>query len=146
MSIAVIIRETSLKGVEKMTKDSKGKRSSFGYGSSYRRGAGFDFGEGPEISTVLGGQVWLVKPDKKVRAENPCIWMKAGVVEFKNCNNFYDCTTCNRMFLNLYSISWSRWKQDFWATVVSPVGGDLTLSRICLTKKSGGVGYGKITR
>jgi len=25
---------------------------------------------------------------------NPCIWMQAGLVEFKNCNNFYDCTAC----------------------------------------------------
>lgn len=47
-----------------------------------------------EIGAVLGGQVWLIKPDKKGPSANPCIWMQAGVVEFKNCNNFYDCTTC----------------------------------------------------
>jgi glycine cleavage system H lipoate-binding protein len=36
----------------------------------------------------------MVKPDKGAEASNPCLWMQAGVVEFKNCNNFYDCTTC----------------------------------------------------
>jgi glycine cleavage system H lipoate-binding protein len=46
------------------------------------------------INTVLKGQVWKIKPDKGVTSENPCIWMKAGVVEFKNCNNYYDCTSC----------------------------------------------------
>ncbi len=27
-------------------------------------------------------------------AENQCIWMKAGVVNFKLCENAYDCTAC----------------------------------------------------
>ena len=36
----------------------------------------------------------MIKPDKDAKASNPCLWMQAGVVEFKNCNNFYDCTTC----------------------------------------------------
>jgi glycine cleavage system H lipoate-binding protein len=26
--------------------------------------------------------------------ENQCIWMKAGVVNFKSCDNAYDCTSC----------------------------------------------------
>jgi glycine cleavage system H lipoate-binding protein len=47
-----------------------------------------------EIEAVLGGQVWKVKPDKKAKTANPCVWMQAGAVNFKNCNNFYDCTTC----------------------------------------------------
>jgi glycine cleavage system H lipoate-binding protein len=47
-----------------------------------------------EIESVLGGQVWLVKPDKKAKAANPCLWMQAGVVKFKNCDNYYDCTSC----------------------------------------------------
>jgi len=39
------------------------------------------------------------KPDKKrVKgfqvAENECIWMKAGVVNFRLCDNAYDCNTC----------------------------------------------------
>ena len=71
------------------------QRSRVGYGSSYRKGKGDDLRAGSEeIKTVLGGQVWMVKPDKKALMANPCIWMQAGVVEFKNCNNFYDCTTC----------------------------------------------------
>jgi glycine cleavage system H lipoate-binding protein len=65
-----------------------------GYGSTYRKGSGKDLGGKSEIGTVLGGQVWMVKPDKDAKTANPCIWMQAGVVEFKNCNNFYDCTTC----------------------------------------------------
>jgi len=70
------------------------QRSHLGYGSSYRKGRGDDLGEGHEIGAVLGGQVWMVKPDKKALTSNPCIWMQAGVVGFKNCNNFYDCTSC----------------------------------------------------
>lgn len=65
-----------------------------GYGSSYRKGTGQDLGTKSEIGTVLGGQVWMVKPDKDAKTTHPCVWMQAGVVEFKNCNNFYDCTTC----------------------------------------------------
>jgi glycine cleavage system H lipoate-binding protein len=75
-------------------KEKKGQRSRVGYGSSYRKGTG----DGPEteqgIRTVLGGQVWTVKPDKRPEAANPCIWMQAGAVAFKECKNFGDCTTC----------------------------------------------------
>ena len=70
------------------------RRGRVGYGSSYRRGGDKDLGTGAEIGTVLGGQVWMVKPDKQAGAANPCLWMQAGVVAFKNCNNFYDCNTC----------------------------------------------------
>jgi glycine cleavage system H lipoate-binding protein len=41
------------------------------------------------------------KTQKKVRRvvfgiqENQCVWMKAGVVIFKLCQNAYDCTTCS---------------------------------------------------
>ncbi len=73
---------------------SKTKRNELGYGSSYRKGEGRDLTGGSEIGTVLGGQVWMVKPDKQARTNHPCLWMASGVVEFKNCNNFYDCTTC----------------------------------------------------
>jgi glycine cleavage system H lipoate-binding protein len=72
----------------------EGKRGRTGYGSSYRQGTGQDLGIGVEIGTVLGGQVWMVKPDKEARAAFPCLWMQSGVVDFKNCNNFFDCTTC----------------------------------------------------
>jgi glycine cleavage system H lipoate-binding protein len=70
------------------------RRSLIGYGSSYRKGRGRDLEHPSEIGTVLGGQVWMVKPDKKAEAGNPCIWMQTGVAGFKDCNNFYDCTTC----------------------------------------------------
>ncbi|MBW1774423.1 MAG: glycine cleavage system protein H [Deltaproteobacteria bacterium] len=70
------------------------RRSQVGYGSSYRKGRDQDLQTPSGIGAVLGGQVWMVKPDKKAKTANPCIWMQAGVVEFKNCNNFFDCTTC----------------------------------------------------
>ena len=70
------------------------QRSHIGYGSSYRKGQAGELGRGAEIGAVLGGQVWKVKPDKDARSEHPCIWMQSGVVSFKNCNNYYDCTTC----------------------------------------------------
>lgn len=75
-------------------KKERDRRSQVGYGSSYRKGSGQDLQARSGIGAVLGGQVWMVKPDKKAKTANPCIWMQAGVVEFKNCNNFYDCTTC----------------------------------------------------
>lgn len=70
------------------------RRSHVGFGSSYRKGAQRELGTREEIGAVLGGQVWMIKPDHKAQTTNPCIWMGAGVVEFKNCNNFGDCTTC----------------------------------------------------
>ena len=65
-------------------------RSNTGYGSSY----GKDGEKKEGIKTVIGGQVWMVKPDKTAPTANPCLWMTSGVVKFKNCNNFDDCTTC----------------------------------------------------
>ncbi len=73
---------------EKMKDD---RRSRVGFGSNYTKGGQLDKGG---IGTVLGGQVWMIKPDKEAKAANPCIWMQAGVVANKSCNNFYDCTTC----------------------------------------------------
>ncbi len=70
------------------------KRSRLGYGSTYRKGDGQDHGAAQGIRTVLGGQVWTVSPDKRAETANPCIWMQAGVAKFKNCNNYYDCTSC----------------------------------------------------
>ena len=70
------------------------KRDRLGYGSSYRKGSANELKDRHEISATLGGQVWKVKPDKKAQPSNPCIWMQAGAVSFKDCNNFYDCTTC----------------------------------------------------
>ncbi len=72
----------------------KGQRGRLGYGSSYRKGSRRDMTDGKEIGSVLGGQVWLVKPDRKAKADFPCLWMAAGAVKYKNCNNFFDCTNC----------------------------------------------------
>jgi len=70
------------------------KRSQVGSGSTYRKGNWQDLGSEREIGAVMGGQVWMVKPDQKAKASHPCLWMQAGVVKFKNCDNYYDCTTC----------------------------------------------------
>ena len=71
-----------------------GSRSRVGFGSTYRKVSdGND--NSAEIKSVLGGQVWMVKPDKKAKSSNPCLWMQAGAVKFKNCTNYYDCTNCN---------------------------------------------------
>jgi len=73
---------------------SKRQRSHLGYGSSYRKGRDEDLKKGREIGAVLGGRVWMVEPDERPQASNPCIWMQSGAVENKYCNNFYDCTRC----------------------------------------------------
>lgn len=39
-------------------------------------------------------QVWKIKADKTAKGANPCLWMQAGVVKSKDCNNYYDCTSC----------------------------------------------------
>ena len=65
------------------------RRGQVGYGSSYHKGNLQDLGKNDEIPVVLGKQVWMVKPDKKTKIANPCLWMRAGVVKFKNCNNFF---------------------------------------------------------
>jgi glycine cleavage system H lipoate-binding protein len=72
----------------------RGLRSTLGYGSSYQKGEVRDLEKQAGIGAVLGGQVWVVKPDKRAEADNPCIWMASGVIGFKNCNNFGDCSTC----------------------------------------------------
>jgi glycine cleavage system H lipoate-binding protein len=88
-------KHNSRKGERKMEKEIKNaSRGTVGFGSTYRKGEGQDLRRGSEIGTVLGGQVWMVKPDKGADAGNPCIWMQAGAVGFKNCTNFFDCTTC----------------------------------------------------
>jgi glycine cleavage system H lipoate-binding protein len=70
------------------------RRSRVGFGSTYRKGMEQDLVSHQEIGSVIGGQVWMVKPDKHAKAAHPCLWMQAGVVKFKNCDNYYDCTTC----------------------------------------------------
>lgn len=75
-------------------KSKEDRRSRLGYGSTYRKGFDHDLDKTDGIGAVLGGQVWQIKPDREARAANPCIWMQAGVVKIKNCDNYYDCTTC----------------------------------------------------
>jgi glycine cleavage system H lipoate-binding protein len=75
-------------------KKKKTKRSEVGSGSTYQKGKAGDGKDQQGIESVLGGQVWLVKPDKKAKAATPCLWMQAGVVKFKGCDNYYDCTSC----------------------------------------------------
>ncbi|MCF8030332.1 MAG: hypothetical protein K9K39_05505 [Desulfohalobiaceae bacterium] len=65
-----------------------------GYGSSYAKKDARSRDQSEGLDAVLGGQVWRVKPDEEPKTQNPCLWMQAGVVKFKTCNNFYDCTTC----------------------------------------------------
>ena len=108
------------------TKIKENRRSQRGYGSSYRMGRGRDLAEKGEIGSVLGGQVWMVKPDRDARAANPCLWMQAGSVHFKNCNHFYDCTTCK------YDVGMRKrvdeGKQISWQDAMRTRGG---LDRIC---------------
>ena len=54
-------------------KKKKAQRSRVGFGSTYKKGKDGDGGAQQEIKSVLGGQVWLVKPDKKAKAANPCL-------------------------------------------------------------------------
>lgn len=96
-----------------MQQKSKGeRRDHIGFGSSYRRGSAPDLGTKAEIGAVLGGQVWMIKPDKDAKIGNPCLWMQAGIVGMKGCNNFYDCTTCKydqgmrKQVENKKQISW----------------------------------------
>ncbi len=65
-----------------------------GYGSTYEKVAALTGETDSGIDVVLKGQVWKVKPDKKDKVKNPCIWMQAGVVKRKSCTNYFDCTTC----------------------------------------------------
>jgi glycine cleavage system H lipoate-binding protein len=106
-AFALYIRQTenknSKKPYDKGERQMGGKikkdlRSRLGYGSSYRKGDKRDLGQKSEIDAVLGGQVWMVKPDKDASVINPCLWMQAGVVKHKDCNNYYDCTSCKYDF------------------------------------------------
>ncbi len=86
--------KSNLERRKKMTAK-ENQRSRLGFGSSYRKGGDYEKRETQgAIRTVLGGQVWLVKPDHYAKTANPCIWMQAGLAAFKPCNNFYDCGGC----------------------------------------------------
>ena len=49
-------------------KQQEDRRSSVGMGSTYRKGNARDLASQQEIGSVMGGQVWMVKPDKKAKA------------------------------------------------------------------------------
>jgi glycine cleavage system H lipoate-binding protein len=110
-------------------------RGQLGYGSTYRKGSKGDLKSRSEIGAVLGGQVWVVKPDKKARPANPCIWMQSGAVEFKNCNNFYDCTTCK------YDVGMSKnvhnERQISWQDTMRKRAGTHRICRHTLTHRVG---------
>ena len=88
------------------------RRSNVGIGSTYRKGNRQDLSSHQEIGSVMQGQVWMVKPDKKAKASNPCLWMQAGVVKFKNCDNYYDCTSCK--YDHAMAMKAERGKQLTW--------------------------------
>jgi len=77
-----------------MEKTRKDRQAHLGYGSTYKKGIKKNIDSKGGIDAVLGGQVWQVTPDRQPVISNPCIWMQAGVVNSKACNNFYDCTAC----------------------------------------------------
>jgi glycine cleavage system H lipoate-binding protein len=93
-------------------KENENPRSRIGYGSSYHRGQRHETDQNTGIGSVLGGQVWVVTPDKKAQAENPCLWMQSGAIKYKNCNNFYDCTTCR--YDHAMHAKVSKGKQTSW--------------------------------
>ena len=70
------------------------KRSRVGYGSAYHQGNIRGGAASNELEAVLGGQTWMITPDKAAKVENPCIWMQAGVVRSKDCGIDYDCPAC----------------------------------------------------
>ncbi len=78
-----------------MAKNAKDSgRSNVGYGATYQKGAVGTMDSSNSIAAVFGGQTWMVKPDKKARIANPCLWMQTGVVANKSCTNYYDCVSC----------------------------------------------------
>lgn len=70
------------------------RRSQIGFGSTYSKEQVPGKGSTEGLQSVLGGQSWRIRPEKKATAAHPCLWMAAGVAKFKDCNNYYDCTTC----------------------------------------------------
>lgn len=75
-------------------KNRNNRRQRVGYGSSYRRGRRQGSDAKDEIALVLGKQPWMVTPERDSEITRPCLWMQAGVVDFKRCHHFYDCSTC----------------------------------------------------
>lgn len=102
------------------------KRSRVGYGTTYQKSHGDDAGYEDGIRTVLGGQVWMIKPDKQNEIVNPCLWMAAGVIKSKDCTNFYDCTTCKYDAGLVKTVA--KGKRISWQDAMRKRG---TLDRVC---------------
>ena len=102
------------------------QRSQVGFGSTYKKAPAGSIGAQQEIASVLGGQTWLVKPDKKAKAANSCLWMQAGVVKFKNCDNYYDCTTCK--YDHAMATKAERGKQITWQEAMRRMA---DMDRVC---------------
>jgi glycine cleavage system H lipoate-binding protein len=110
-----------------MTQEKKDKqRSSVGFGSTYTKGITSDLGKAKGNAAVLGGQIWMVSPDKAAKDQNPCIWMQTGAVKFKSCNNFYDCISCKYDFGMQKKVS--KGKQISWQDAMRTRS---SLDRIC---------------
>ena len=108
-------------------------RNQLGSGSTYRKGGRTDVGAAGEISSVLGGQVWLIKPDKEAKSANPCIWMQAGVVKNKDCNNYYDCTSCK--YDHGMRLQVEKGKQVSWQDAMRPLPERQRVCRHSLTQR-----------
>ena len=52
-------------------------------------------GNGQVNKSGKTGSAWKVEMSKEEVKLNPCIWMGAGAVKSKSCNNFYNCITCS---------------------------------------------------
>jgi glycine cleavage system H lipoate-binding protein/uncharacterized CHY-type Zn-finger protein len=86
--------QTNTRRRKMAVKQRDSKRSRTGYGSTYHKASSGGRESRSAIGSVLGGQVWMIKPDKQAQAKTPCLWMQAGAVKFKSCNNYYDCISC----------------------------------------------------
>ncbi len=107
-----------------------------GYGSSFSREKDRDFRQQHGVDAILGGQVWRIKPDEEAKAATPCIWMQAGVVRFKPCNNFYDCTTCT--FDQGMRTKVAQGRQLSWQEAMRRRSG---LDRVCRHTLTGRIGH-----
>jgi glycine cleavage system H lipoate-binding protein len=119
-----------------MANNPQNKTTWTGYGSSFTREQERDVTRQQGVDAVLGGQIWRVKPDEEAKAATPCIWMQAGVVRFKTCNNFYDCTTCK--YDQGMQARVAQGKQISWQEAMRRRSG---LDRVCRHTLTGRIGH-----
>ena len=72
----------------------KTKRTNIGYGSIYRQGKCEDLTKDTAIGSVLRGKIWMIQPDRNDELETPCLWMPQEADAYRDCNNLYECATC----------------------------------------------------